>query len=59
VKTRSGVAIAYCEFADVRLNFTTLVNSAFFMVPGDYLIHFDSPIILQPVSLFKLPRGIR
>jgi hypothetical protein len=28
MKTRSGVAIAYCKFADVRLNFTALVNTA-------------------------------
>ena len=58
MKTRSGVAIAYSEFADARLNLTALVNTAFSMLLGDYIfIHSHCPINSPASPTFQATKG--
>ncbi|TAQ89739.1 hypothetical protein B7494_g1914 [Chlorociboria aeruginascens] len=58
MKTRCGVAIAYSEFADARLNLTALVNTAFSILLGDYMfIHSHCPINSPAGLTFQTTKG--
>ena len=62
MKTRSGVAIAYSEFADARLSLTVLVNTAFSILLGDYIFiyshrHMNSPA-LKALIVSDMSKGV-